>query len=429
MPKNGTFGFLTNFRLAVQIGMLVVLALVGLAGITGVYIVSDARVGTAFEQQKSFLELEELTGEINVGALQLRRREKDFLLRKNMKYVGKHAKDMARVDKAMGHIAGIEAAAPIMDQVKALEKTIGLYAKQFATVVASRQEVGMSEKEGLEGKLRKAVKTAEGKLKKASLSKLTVKMLMMRRHEKDFMLRGDKKKYIGRIDKRRVEFNAILAASALPQADKKEITALMDAYQAGIHAYANSAVRLATETKGLSKLFAETGPFFKALFAFSKKGLEKSKAELNAARDVARTTILVVCAVVILAFLGLAFLLARSITSPINALTRAMATLAGGDTSVEVPSADNRDEVGDMARAVQVFKDSAIEKGRMEEERAVAEKKAEQEKRQGQLKLADDLEASVKEIVAAVASAATEMESTAQSMSANAEQSTRQSKT
>ncbi|WIJ26996.1 methyl-accepting chemotaxis protein [Devosia sp. RR2S18] len=57
-----------------------------------------------------------------------------------------------------------------------------------------------------------------------------------------------------------------------------------------------------------------------------------------------------------------AFLIARSITRPVNALTSAMAGLAGGHNDIDVPATTARDEVGDMARAVLVFKQSAIEK-------------------------------------------------------------------
>jgi methyl-accepting chemotaxis protein len=55
---------------------------------------------------------------------------------------------------------------------------------------------------------------------------------------------------------------------------------------------------------------------------------------------------------------------------PLRELTAFMAHLAGGDTTVTVPSLDRRDEVGSMARAVQVFKDAAIEKKRFESESA-----------------------------------------------------------
>ena len=59
---------------------------------------------------------------------------------------------------------------------------------------------------------------------------------------------------------------------------------------------------------------------------------------------------------------------ARSVRNPINALTKIMARLAEGDTSVTAPGAGRSDEIGEMSRTVEVFRDAAIEKRRLETE-------------------------------------------------------------
>jgi methyl-accepting chemotaxis protein len=123
---------------------------------------------------------------------------------------------------------------------------------------------------------------------------------------------------------------------------------------------------------------------------------------------------------VVMGFLG------WSITKPIASLTRVMGDLAAGRLDVQVDLA-RRDEVGEMARAVQIFKDNAIEKVRLEEEQAAAAQRAEEEKRQSMNELADRFERSVKEVVDGVGSSATEMQATSQQMSATAEETSRQS--
>ena len=82
----------------------------------------------------------------------------------------------------------------------------------------------------------------------------------------------------------------------------------------------------------------------------------------------------------------LAWLIGRGISRPIQGMTQAMTALAGGDLKVVVPAQDNKDEIGEMAKAVLVFRDAAIDKVRMEreaeEERVrseAARKKAEEE--------------------------------------------------
>ena len=118
-----------------------------------------------------------------------------------------------------------------------------------------------------------------------------------------------------------------------------------------------------------------------------------------------------------------------NLAKPIVAMTGAMTGLAHGDLEADIPSRDRRDEIGEMAAAVQVFKDNAIEKRRLEAEQEAAARRAEEEKRAMMAQLADEFDASVGQIVNQVSSASTELEQSAQSMSATAEEANRQSAT
>ena len=80
--------------------------------------------------------------------------------------------------------------------------------------------------------------------------------------------------------------------------------------------------------------------------------------------------------VVLLVIVGIGYAMARSISTPIVAMTRAMTALAGGNTSVDIPAQDRSDEIGKMANAVSVFKQNAIDKTRLETERTASEKRA-----------------------------------------------------
>ncbi len=109
------------------------------------------------------------------------------------------------------------------------------------------------------------------------------------------------------------------------------------------------------------------------------------------------------------------FFTSRSIVNPIAAMTTAMGTLAEGDKSVEIPGTERKDEVGDMAHAVQVFKENMIRADQLAEEQ-----KAEQEGREKRGRhieqLTKDFDQNVASVIDTVVSAAEEMSSTAQSM-------------
>ncbi len=116
-----------------------------------------------------------------------------------------------------------------------------------------------------------------------------------------------------------------------------------------------------------------------------------------------------------------------TITRPISRLTQVMTEIAAGNTDVAVSGQDGSDEVADMARAVQIFKDNAVDKRRLEEVQAASQQRASEERRQTVREMADRFEVQVKKVVEGVSSAATQMQVTAQQMSATAEQTNRQS--
>ena len=112
---------------------------------------------------------------------------------------------------------------------------------------------------------------------------------------------------------------------------------------------------------------------------------------------------------------------------PIQAMTSAMTELAHGNLDVEVPGTSRHDEVGEMAQSVQVFKENAIETERLRREQVEAERRAQEDKQRAMNELADKFSADVGAVVQAVSSATAQLQSTAQSMSTIAEETSHQS--
>ena len=111
--------------------------------------------------------------------------------------------------------------------------------------------------------------------------------------------------------------------------------------------------------------------------------------------------------------------------SPLSKLMAIMAQLAKGDSSAVVSGADRKDEIGVMASTVQVFKDSMIEGNRLKEEQEKARRHT-MERAAKMDQLTREFEANVGGVVQAVASQASQLETSAQSMSATAEETTKQ---
>ena len=143
----------------------------------------------------------------------------------------------------------------------------------------------------------------------------------------------------------------------------------------------------------------------------------------------AEMEMLIAAVIGVIAGAAIAIVLGNGIANPIISMTGSMRTLADGDLEVDIPAQERTDEVGEMAQAVQVFKDNAIRNKELEAEAELQKQKAEEEKRRAMHELADSFESSIGEIVEGVSAASTELQSTAQSMSAIAEETSSQSTT
>ena len=129
-------------------------------------------------------------------------------------------------------------------------------------------------------------------------------------------------------------------------------------------------------------------------------------------------------ALILTSAIGLFF--SRSIAGPISAMARAMLDLAGGNRQVEVPGRDRGDEIGEMAKAVQVFRETAIEAERMAAENAGREQQVEQEKRQATLAMADDLERAITGIIDTITGSVGQLEQASKALIALAGSTTEQ---
>ncbi len=419
MPFSSLPDLLDRFPISIRIGFLSALSVVSVAILGAVYLYGDISAGRAFETLHQHALLAQAAQRVEIGALQMRRREKDLILRRDLKYAEKYEAAAAGVLESLEEMKSMTVAAPVASEVERLIGGVSEHADRFQSVVRLHQRLGLDEKSGLQGALRAAVHAVEAKLEEADLEGLTIKMLMMRRHEKDFMLRGAEK-YIGRIDKRRQEFDALLAATDLPIAFKKEVSTRMDDYQKGFHAWAAASLELRKETASLSEIFADMGEDFVHVFTAGTEGLVAAEASLESARNLTRSIFLIAGVLLLAVTFALALVIGRSIGRPLKNMTQVMTALAEGDTSQEVPSVESKDEIGDIARAVLVFKENAVERESLEAERG--EQLAAQEARGGAIEaMIGNFDSTVGQVLGAVTSVSSQLEDTAQKMNDAAE--------
>jgi methyl-accepting chemotaxis protein len=185
------------------------------------------------------------------------------------------------------------------------------------------------------------------------------------------------------------------------------------------------------EVEGYSQLGIDVTVKVLPLFKEAKKQaaelLDKHKKlsrEISQAAEdqynFSRTSIMIGCGVIFAIVLGGAILIGRSITGPLGELTEAMTALAGGRSDVEIPCLARKDEVGNMAATVKIFKGNIMETERLRTEQSETEGRQAQQRKADMVNLANEFESAVGAIIETVSASSSELETSARTLASTA---------
>ncbi len=289
---------------------------------------------------------------VQTAVLTLRRNEKDFLARLDLKYEAKFKENFTLL---MDQVTLLSSALVAVDldtgAVSEMKDLFGQYQENFLALVAAKKQTGLNPKDGLYGSLRDAVHAAEKDIKLVSDPVLNANMLQLRRNEKDFMLRLNMK-YVGKFEDNFKVFQQALAYSEHAQAALSKIASLMNQYRLDFLNLVeiNQAMGL-TPKEGLRGVLRER-------VHQSEAKLDELSSTLGGAigtefGNIDRLIVKMEIAGLLLAILVMATMawLARGILPPLRELSNTMARVADeSDLSLRI-TLDSGDELGRTARA------------------------------------------------------------------------------
>ena len=325
----------TRFTVKSAVFSIVALAAVVMAALIGIGVYSQNLQEALHEEVKRDEKLTLLFDRLEIEFLQARRAEKDFLLRRDEKYAGRHAGIMDRMGASLAEAEALmrHGSRLSVADMDAFEAALQEYRIAFAALAGSHRTLGFDENSGLQGQLRAAVHEIETSLKELDQPEMQVKMLMMRRHEKDFILRGAPK-YLGRLEERVAEFRAFPDSYYADSAQQKAILEKLEAYQSSFTAYVKEVLAEAELRKTMSQKFAEAEPILTGLRHAAMEDLEALNAASEAAGHTAKRQSLIAGLGGMVLFVLIALRRALAISTPLRQLALALKGMAEGDCSV-----------------------------------------------------------------------------------------------
>src|SRR6478735_8676715 len=407
-----------SVRLTHKVMAIGIVGLTGLLAFAAIYQAGSWSQDASRAVANSAREISDLNKQLSIERLEARRNEKNFQQRRNESYAKAHAELMGPINRDFDELERLMSAGglgALSDRMKQAQVGFKRYASDFGALVAAETRLGLNETQGLSGSLRAAVHDIEAKLKEIDDPRSTSWMLMMRRHEKDFMLRRDPK-YIAEMKKAAVEFSKAIEVVAIPTAVMNDITAKLQKYQSEFAAWAESAQQTAALDASMMKTFRGLEPGMVEVRNTVEGLYKQADVAEAAARDAVRMWMMVAFAIAVVVLAAVGFLLGRSISKALAGMVGAMTRLARGELSISVPGIGRRDEIGEMAGAVEVFRTNMAEAERLRTEQIEAEARGRQQRKVDMHRPADNFEGAVGEIIETVSSAATELEASSNTL-------------
>lgn len=276
------------------------------------------------------LETNKQISDIRILVLENRRREKDFFLRYDMKYNDAVEQQSRAI---LNHLYVLkqkdlkDKVVSLLEQVAVLVTT---YLEQFKQVVALHITQGLNESTGLRAELREAIHHVERVLDtQQQAASLKAQMLMLRRREKDFIIRGDSK-YIKKFKKDFDLFQELVKNSGVAEQDQQNLVTSSLAYRAAFLKFSGSHGQIQAKIKEFRTTVHKIDPMLQSALHGLESDQQHKLNQLN-------QRLLSFASLAILLIIVLLVMINRSCTKVLSSFKTLFSACAEGNFSERFP--------------------------------------------------------------------------------------------
>ncbi|MGL1921268.1 MAG: methyl-accepting chemotaxis protein [Hyphomicrobiales bacterium] len=402
-PKaKGKSALFSSFKIATRINSLVVMAILAMGALSALSYYQKTEIHSyyAMEQQVSSLGTQAINLEKDFLKFSLQTQE--FFAKKDIEFATDVKSSLAKLIKSLNAMKRLPGAESIDAQINAIISNGQALDMIFAELVAQQELLGFSEKSGLHKLFHTAGEKFEVAITKiGNLPKMQVELSKMRRYEAAYLKTGITKN-IGKVVGAKSIISGFFYSRGLDKEQRASLKTPLNEYVKGFRNYAKEADILAESLNKFNVEFATLSPNFTELRIAADIELERVSAMAEQSNE--QLTTLTWTAIGIIAFIILLFgmVISRSISRPLSTMVTLMERSAKGEIGLKIPATQQKDEVGDLARALEVFDENNAEVDRLKQQEQVNREKASQERSEELNTIAGSLETQVQSVVSNV---------------------------
>lgn len=392
----------SSFKIATRINALVVLAIIAMAAISGLayYQKVESDGFAAQEHEVSFLGAQTLN--LEKDFLRFSNQKQEFFVKKDIEYATEVSGSLNKLIKSLEMMKRMPGASEVNAEINAVIQGAQSLGGVFTELVSVQEKLGFTNKFGLHKIFYKLALKSEAKLLKINgLPMVESKLNLMRRYEGEYLVTHNKR-LLSKHSSIKNQLKTELKRGKLTPELTKEIGDVVNDYNKAFKAYGAEFKTLDKMLVTFEDAFAALEPKFLDLRIATDLQLE-SVAEIREL-STARLTTLILIGIGIIALLIIVFglIISRSISRPLSTMVRLMERSAKGEIGLNIPATEQKDEVGDLARALEIFDMNNAEVDRLKQQDEVNRKKAASDRSKELNTIAGSLETQVQSVVSNV---------------------------
>ena len=367
MTPFGERTFLGSHRVATRMRLYVFLAILAFGGAGGVFYYADKTLNLSDQKIAEASVIAQRAAEIEKQIWQLRNIEREYTLSKDPKHIGVYQSIVKSLNSLLGSLESIPSTKEIKEHIATVNDGVTQHAKAFERFSQHNDQKLKDRINKLAKTLGLSAKAVATRLTKVTISSLSDSFAHIRQTEARFKASGataELRMHAKQID----EFNRLLATAPVSKEDRRTLKRSIKMYQNDMTAFAKVRLTQISPATRLDEIFKYLLPSLNGISSFANRQVATVQRTINKSRQMVRITVAAGIGAILIALSILTIILMQSLAAPIRAIAEGAEKLVKGERDTPLPALGNHDEIGEIARAINIFKEILAETTQLQQQ-------------------------------------------------------------
>ncbi len=360
-------------KISTRIVFSTALSALTIALIGVMFFVSEQQKASTILEERNFSQAQNTAQIFGLDVLQVRRFQKDYIANDSDENAQMTRDQIAAAQTRLADLRTSLGQEEIAGSFNVVEDSLTKYASLFDLLVETSAEISINQEESFLNSFRATAKDVSKDVGSLKSDSTELAFSEMRNYEREFLLFGGARNIMG-VDKQIKRVTRAAGKAGAEPTFQFEIADKLEVYNVAFDEYAGAKERHNALSAEMDALYDTIAGELEKIIMFAMEKGQEARTSLATMTEQTKIFMFSTIAIAFAAITILGFVIGRSITKPLNRITGVMGQIANGEYGAEVPFTQRKNELGEMARAVEVFRNNGLRVNEMTEEEKEAAK-------------------------------------------------------